>query len=138
MTYVLIIGATGSVGQVTRQYFLDHTDDHLTLMARNTGRLGQLSQRERAVAGSVTDAAALATALQGQNVVFAALSGQLAGMAQSLVTAMTWPASSASYSLPQWESTMKFQPAWVRAATWPVIRCCRATETLPISWKPLI
>ncbi|KRL93796.1 hypothetical protein FD28_GL000983 [Levilactobacillus hammesii DSM 16381] len=57
-------------------------------MARNTGRLGQLSQRERAVAGSVTDAAALATALQGQNVVFAALSGQLAGMAQSLVTAM--------------------------------------------------
>jgi len=88
MTYVLIIGATGSVGQVIRQYFLDHTDDHLTLMARNTGRLGQLSQRERAVAGSVTDAAALATALQGQNVVFAALSGQLAGMAQSLVTAM--------------------------------------------------
>ncbi|TGD18358.1 NAD(P)H-binding protein [Levilactobacillus suantsaiihabitans] len=88
MTNVLIIGATGSVGSVTRQYFLDHTDDQLTLMARNTRRLGQLSDRERAVTGSVTDAATLKDALKGQDVVFAALSGNLAGMAKSLVTAM--------------------------------------------------
>ncbi|WP_341779178.1 NAD(P)H-binding protein [Levilactobacillus sp. HBUAS70063] len=88
MTNVLIIGATGSVGSVTRQYFLDHTDDQLTLMARNTRRLGQLSDRERAVTGSVTDTATLKAALKGQDVVFAALSGNLAGMAKSLVTAM--------------------------------------------------
>ncbi|WP_143461515.1 NAD(P)H-binding protein [Levilactobacillus enshiensis] len=88
MTNVLIIGATGSIGSVTRQYFLDHTDDHLTLMARNTNRLGQLSNREQAVAGSVTDAATLRTALRGQDVVFAALSGNLSNMARSLVAAM--------------------------------------------------
>jgi len=89
MTNILIIGATGSVGSVTRRYFLDNTDDQLTLMARNTNRLGSLNaDRERALAGSVTDAALLKTALQGQDVVFAALSGNLAGMAQSLVTAM--------------------------------------------------
>lgn len=88
MTNVLIIGATGSVGSVTRQYFLDHTDDQLTLMARNTRRLGQLSDRERAVTGSVTDTATLTAALEGQDVVFAALSGNLAGMAKSLVAAM--------------------------------------------------
>lgn len=88
MTNVLIIGATGSVGSVTRQYFLDHTADQLTLMARNTRRLGQLSDRERAVTGSVTDTATLKAALKGQDVVFAALSGNLAGMAKSLVTAM--------------------------------------------------
>ena len=88
MTNVLIIGATGSVGSVTRQYFLDHTDDQLTLMARNTRRLGQLSDRERAVAGSVTDTATLTAALKGQDVVFAALSGNLAGMAKGLVAAM--------------------------------------------------
>ncbi|UIF28874.1 NAD(P)H-binding protein [Levilactobacillus brevis] len=88
MTNVLIIGATGSVGSVTRQYFLDHTDDQLTLMARNTRRLGQLSDRERAVTGSVTDTATLTAALKGQDVVFAALSGNLAGMAKSLVAAM--------------------------------------------------
>lgn len=88
MTNVLIIGATGSVGSVTRQYFLDHTDDQLTLMARNTRRLGQLSDREHAVTGSVTDTATLTAALKGQDVVFAALSGNLAGMAKSLVAAM--------------------------------------------------
>ncbi|NLR09967.1 NAD(P)H-binding protein [Lactobacillus sp. HBUAS51381] len=88
MTNFLIIGATGSVGSVTRQYFLDHTDDQLTLMARNTRRLGQLSDRERAIGGSVTDTATLTAALKGQNVVFAALSGNLAGMAKSLVAAM--------------------------------------------------
>ena len=88
MTNVLIIGATGSVGSVTRQYFLDHTDDQLTLMARNARRLGQLSDRERAVTGSVTDTTTLTAALEGQDVVFAALSGNLAGMAKSLVAAM--------------------------------------------------
>ncbi|MFC6289812.1 NAD(P)H-binding protein [Levilactobacillus angrenensis] len=88
MTNVLIIGATGSVGSVTRQYFLDHTADQLTLMARNTRRLGQLSDRERAVTGSVTDTATLKDALKGQDVVFASLSGNLAGMAKSLVAAM--------------------------------------------------
>lgn len=89
MTNILIIGATGSVGRVTRQYFLDHTDDQLTLMARNVGRLGQLDPaRETAVAGSVLDTDVLQHALVGQNVVFAALSGQLANMAARLVDAM--------------------------------------------------
>lgn len=88
MTNVLIIGATGSVGSVTRQYFLDHTDDQLTLMARNTDRLGRLSDREQAIAGSVTDGTALQAALRGQDVVFAALSGNLSGMAKSLIAAM--------------------------------------------------
>ncbi len=88
MTNILIIGATGSVGSVTRQYFLNNTDDHLTLMARSTARLGKLSDREQAVSGSVTDAAALQDALKGQDVVFAALSGNLAGMAKSLIAGM--------------------------------------------------
>ncbi|MFD0897832.1 NAD(P)H-binding protein [Loigolactobacillus binensis] len=90
MTNVLIIGATGTVGSTTRRYFLDHTTDQLTLMARNTRRLGSLdAERERAITGSVTDQAALRTALKGQDVVFAALSGNLKAMAQSLVAAMT-------------------------------------------------
>lgn len=89
MANVLIIGATGSVGSATRQYFLEDTTDQLTLMARNTRRLGQLdTDRERAIAGSVTDQATLKEALSGQDVVFAALSGNLAGMAKSLITAM--------------------------------------------------
>lgn len=89
MTNILIIGASGTVGGITRRYLLDNTDDQLTLMARNTKRLGNLNvERERAISGSVNDSEALKSALEGQDVVFAALSGDLKNMAQSLVVAM--------------------------------------------------
>lgn len=89
MTNILIIGATGSIGQATRTYLLQNTTDHLTLMARHADRLRNLdAARERVVAGSVTDTAALAQALAGQDVVFAALSGDLPRMATALVTGM--------------------------------------------------
>ncbi|AVH75373.1 NAD(P)H-binding protein [Weissella koreensis] len=89
MTNILIIGASGTVGGTTRRYLLDNTDDQLTLMARNTKRLGNLNvERERAISGSVNDSEALKSALEGQDVVFAALSGDLKNMAQSLVAAM--------------------------------------------------
>lgn len=89
MTNILIIGASGTVGSTTRRYLLDNTDDQLTLMARNTKRLGNLNvERERAISGSVNDLEALKSALEGQDVVFAALSGDLKSMAQALVAAM--------------------------------------------------
>ncbi|MQS90064.1 NAD(P)H-binding protein [Companilactobacillus mishanensis] len=89
MTNVLIIGATGSVGSTTRNYFLENTEDNLTLMARHTNRLGNIdASREKTISGDVTDQAVLAEALKGQDVVFAALSGNLGAMAQSLVMAM--------------------------------------------------
>ncbi|WP_318766141.1 NAD(P)H-binding protein [Lactiplantibacillus carotarum] len=89
MTKILIIGATGTVGGQTRQYLLAHTKDELTLMARHTQGLGTINtDRERVVTGSVTDSATLATALEGQDVVFAALSGDLPTMAKALVAAM--------------------------------------------------
>lgn len=89
MVNVLIIGATGSVGRVIRQYFLDHTTDKLTLMSRNTSRLGKLdASREKAIQGSVTNNQVLQAALAGRDVVFAALSGNLPAMAQVLVAAM--------------------------------------------------
>lgn len=51
MTNVLIIGATGLVGQKVTKYFLDKTDDYLTLMARNTSILSIDEKRERVVEG---------------------------------------------------------------------------------------
>jgi uncharacterized protein YbjT (DUF2867 family) len=90
MVKVLIIGATGSVGQVTRHYFLQYTTDQITLMARHIQRLGTIdATREKVVAGSVLDATVLQTALQGQDVVFAALSGNLPKMATALIQGMT-------------------------------------------------
>ncbi|KRK97845.1 hypothetical protein FD04_GL000817 [Secundilactobacillus odoratitofui DSM 19909 = JCM 15043] len=90
MTNILIIGATGTVGSATRQYLLTHTDDQLTLMARHVERLGKLdSARETAISGSVMDDESLKSALAGQDVVFAALSGNLPAYAQALVDAMS-------------------------------------------------
>lgn len=89
MTKILIIGATGTVGSATRQYLLANSNDELTLMARSTNRLGNIDEsRERVVTGSVTDTSTLKEALAGQDVVFAALSGDLPQMAKSLVAAM--------------------------------------------------
>ncbi|WP_125714244.1 NAD(P)H-binding protein [Companilactobacillus kedongensis] len=88
MTNVLIIGATGSVGQTTRNYFLDNTNDDLTLMARHPQHLNVHDDRERVIQGDVTDQSILSEALKGQDVVFAALSGNLGKMADSLVKAM--------------------------------------------------
>ncbi|MCT3034270.1 NAD(P)H-binding protein [Pediococcus parvulus] len=89
MANILIIGATGSVGSVTRNYFLENTTDKLTLMARNTRRLGRINEeRETAVTGSVADTSTLLEALKGQDAVSAALSGNLRSMASSLVNAM--------------------------------------------------
>lgn len=74
MTNILIIGATGSIGQATRNYLMQNTADQLTLMTRHTSRLSNLdATREHVIAGSVTDATTLQQALAGQDVVFAPL-----------------------------------------------------------------
>ena len=89
MTNILIIGATGSIGQATRNYLMQNTDDQLTLMARHTSLSNLDATREHVIAGSVTDATTLQQALAGQDVVFAPLSGDLPRMAQALVTGMS-------------------------------------------------
>lgn len=57
-------------------------------MARNISRLGELSNRETAVEDSVDDIAELQAAIEDQDVVFAALSGDLAKYAHNIVKAM--------------------------------------------------
>ena len=88
MTNVLIIGATGTVGSAVRQTLLDETSDRLTLFSRSADRLNIDSSREKAISGSVTNDADLDKALQGQDVVFAALSGNLGNFAKHIVDAM--------------------------------------------------
>ncbi len=88
MKNVLIIGATGSVGSTTRDYLLANSDDQLTLFARHANRIKATAGREKIVQGDVTNVSQLATAMAGQDVVFAALSGNLKMMAESIVQAM--------------------------------------------------
>ncbi|AVK60930.1 NAD(P)-dependent oxidoreductase [Lactobacillus sp. CBA3605] len=88
MQKVLILGATGSVGAITRDYLLAHSDDQLTLFSRRANQLVTDDGRETVIQGDVNQVAQLATAMAGQTVVFAALSGQLALMAQHIIAAM--------------------------------------------------
>lgn len=86
---VLIIGATGSLGTAVRKHLMESTDDKLTLFARSASRIRDIDEaRERVIDGDVFDAGDLAAALEGQDAVFAALSGDLGDMAQSIVNAM--------------------------------------------------
>ncbi|WP_201346564.1 NAD(P)H-binding protein, partial [Lactobacillus nasalidis] len=89
MKHVLIIGATGTLGSEAREALLTGTDDQLTLFSRTAGRIQILEpEREKAISGSVLDDAALDQALQGQDAVFAALSGDLRAFADKIVKAM--------------------------------------------------
>ncbi len=83
MTNILIIGAT------TRDYFLNHTNDNLTLMVRNTSRLGNIDQnRETAIKGDATKESDIENALNNQDVVFVAVSGNLPTVATAVINAM--------------------------------------------------
>ncbi len=88
MTNVLIIGATSLVGQKVTKHFLEKTDDHLTLMARNTSMLSIDEKRERVVQGDVIDDEPLYKALNGNETVFIAMDSNLAQSVQRIVNGM--------------------------------------------------
>ncbi len=86
---MMLIGATGSLGRVTRQELLATTDAKLVLVSRHAASLALDPTREQAMNINVLDQAALVKALAGVDAVFAALSGNLAAMARSIVSAVT-------------------------------------------------
>lgn len=87
MKKILIIGATGTIGNAVRQTLLNETDDQLTLFARSANRLNA-SDREKVIAGDVTKDDDLDKAIAGQDAVFVALSGNLGKFAKKIVAAM--------------------------------------------------
>lgn len=90
MKRVLIIGATGTIGAAVRKYLIENSEDQLTLMARHIAKLGLVDKnRETIVNGDVLNEQDLKKALKNQDVVFAALSGNLPKMAQALVDQMS-------------------------------------------------
>jgi uncharacterized protein YbjT (DUF2867 family) len=90
MTKILILGGCGQIARVATDFFLRDTDAQLTLYLRNARRLAALAgnPRVRIVEGDVLDAAKLATAMQGQNVVYANLDGRLEEQARLIVQTM--------------------------------------------------
>lgn len=86
---VLILGANGQLARNTTRFFLDRTDARLTLYLRRAHRLRNPDlSRVRIVEGDVLDRARLESAMQGRDVVYANLSGDLAQQAAAIVDAM--------------------------------------------------
>jgi len=89
MTRVLILGANGQVARHTVPVFLRETDAQLTLFLRRAQRLPNPNPaRCTVVEGDVLDQPALIKAMEGQDAVFASLSGDMARQARTIIAAM--------------------------------------------------
>ena len=85
---ILIIGATGSIGSKLRKTLLEKTNYKLTLFSTRANRLQINPNREVAISGDVNNKSSLSRVIQNQDVVFAALSGNLGTMAKIIVDVM--------------------------------------------------
>ena len=89
---VLIIGANGSVAREVTQGFLSGTSAKLKLFLRNSSRLQNIknanASRVELINGDATNKEALKRAMQGVDVVYANLNGDLPTMAKAIIEAM--------------------------------------------------
>ncbi|TPQ37069.1 NAD(P)H-binding protein [Cupriavidus pinatubonensis] len=89
MTRILILGANGQLARTTSRVLLGTTDATLTLYLRRASRLANPdTARCRIVEGDVLDPGALRAAMQGQDVVYANVAGEMARQAQTIIDAM--------------------------------------------------
>lgn len=85
---IMIIGATGTVGGEVRKTLLEQTNFELVLFSRHVKQLSNISKRETVVSGDLTNTKSLEKTLEGVDVIFASLSGDLTLMIKNLVSAM--------------------------------------------------
>jgi NmrA-like family. len=89
MKNVLILGANGSLAKVVTRYLLDNTDAKLTLYLRNSYRLNNIhTDQIQIIDGDVMDLQALKYAMEGQDVVYANLSGNMKAQVENIIQAM--------------------------------------------------
>ena len=89
MKNILILGANGGLAQTVIPVLLENPELTLTLVSRNIRRL-QIFANERVnvVQADVMDLPQLESLMQGQDVVYANLAGNLEAMAENIVQAM--------------------------------------------------
>jgi uncharacterized protein YbjT (DUF2867 family) len=89
MKNILVLGANGQLARNTTRVLLQTTDAKLTLYLRHASRLGhQDPARVRIIEGDVLDRPTLESAMKGQDVVYANLSGAMKPQAETIVAAM--------------------------------------------------
>ncbi|MCZ7554447.1 MAG: NAD(P)H-binding protein [Anaerolineales bacterium] len=89
MPNILILGANGQLARHTIPFFLKQPGVQVTLYLRRANRLQNPDPgRVTIVEGDVLDTETLKSAMQGQDVVYANLSGAMEQQAKSIVSAM--------------------------------------------------
>lgn len=86
MSQVLVLGASGRIARQAIPLLAERGHE-LTLFARTPSRV-EAPEGARVLGGDVLDSEALESALQGQDVVYANLGGEVARQAEALVAAM--------------------------------------------------
>src|SRR5690554_6971752 len=89
MKKVIIIGATGSLAQVVTEALKAVSNVELTLFGRNLGRLSKkLVEECHLVEGDALNYNDVEKAIEGQNIVYINLAGDLEAMSKNIVKAM--------------------------------------------------
>ena len=88
MKNVIIIGAGGSLARFVIEELEKQNDLHLTLFLRNRNRLTKKPINATIVEGDVMDYTKLKDAINGQDIVYINLAGNLEAMAKNIVKAM--------------------------------------------------
>ncbi|HEY1054377.1 MAG TPA: NAD(P)H-binding protein [Emticicia sp.] len=89
MKKVLIIGASGSLAQYVIEALKSMSDVELTLFVRNKNRLAkELIENCVLIEGDAMNFDSVKTAIDGQNIVYINLAGNLEPMAKNIVRAM--------------------------------------------------
>lgn len=89
MKHILLLGATGTAGSAITEKLLSDTDYHITLFARHAGDKFSDSPRTTVVNGDAKNIEDLKKAMQGQDVIYCAISGEsLPQIAENIVATM--------------------------------------------------
>lgn len=89
MTKVLILGASGQIARWAVQMLGEHSDVEQTLLVRDAKKLrGDEPANAKVVIGDVLDKKLLATVIQGQDVVYANLAGDVDTQTEHVLAAM--------------------------------------------------
>ena len=89
MKHVLILGAAGQIAKWAIEILANEPDLTQTLLVRDTKKLGSdLPANAKLIEADVLDLEQLKQAMQGQDIVYANLAGELEAQTQNIITAM--------------------------------------------------
>ena len=88
MKNVLILGAAGQIAQWAVRLLANRDDVQMTLFVRDAKKLSDVPRNARVIEGDVMDADVLSVAMQGQDLVYANLAGDVDKQADCYVAAM--------------------------------------------------